>query len=198
MSRTSIRRAVSLSTALMMICAPVAAQQQIQMVIDRSLTDDPPYTAIYPDVIQTADDGNPQTILTLHHPDLPMQCDVFVYPDAPEGWSAEGALGAFDPARVEAAWAPSYPGFRVTAQSVVNFASGPALRFEGTSENSPFGVPVATIHAEAVANGRTYAITCASATEVADRTRTLIDFVIANFSTNSDGQCCINPADDRG
>ncbi len=197
MSSTSTRSALFLAAALAMTCAPVAAQE-IQMIIDRSLTDDPPYTAIYPDVMQTADDGNPQTILTLHHPNLPMQCDVFVYPDPPEGWTAEGALAAFDRGSIEAAWAPSYPGFRVTGQSVTRFASGPALRYEGTSDNSPFGAPVGIIHAEAVANDVTYALTCAAATEVVDRSLPLIDVIIANFSTNSQGQCCIDPQDDRG
>jgi hypothetical protein len=193
----TIRFALSAGAALALACGPVTAQQ-IQVVIDRSLTDDPPYTAIYPEVMQTADDGNPQTILTLRHPDAPLQCDVLVLPEAPEGWTADGALATFDAARVEAAWSPTFPGFRVTGQSVTRFASGPALLYEGTSDGSPFNVPVATVHAEAVENGRTYAVTCLAAIDVVAQARPVVDFIIANFSTNSEGQCCIDPADDRG
>jgi hypothetical protein len=197
MSRTGIRRMLAVTAAFAMACGPVAAQE-IQVVIDRSLTDDPPYTAIYPEVLQTTDDGNPQTILTLRHPEAPLQCDVFVLPDAPGEWNAEAALASFDVPTIEAAWAPTFPGFHVTARSVTRFASGPALLYEGASDGSPFNVPVATVHAEAVANGRTYAVACLAAQDAIDQARPLVDFIIANFSTNSEGQCCVDPADDRG
>src|SRR5690606_9152993 len=111
MLKSSSCRLAAYAAALGMIAAPVAAQQQVQMIIDRGLTDDLPYTAIYPNVLQTADDGNPETILTLQYPGAPFQCDVFAVPGAPENWTAAGALEALDPAGIVATWAPAFPGF---------------------------------------------------------------------------------------
>jgi hypothetical protein len=198
MSKTSTGHAVALVTALVMACGPVTAQQQVQVVVDRGLTEDLPYTAIYPSILRTADDGNPATILTLQHPDALLQCDVFAVPATSEAWSAEGALSALDVGGIESDWAPSFPGFKVTGQSVTRFASGPALLYEGSSNSSPFGVPVSIIHAETVASGRTYMVECLLAQDIVAEARPMVDFIIANFSTNSDGQCCIDPADDRG
>lgn len=197
MSSKRVGRGVALFASLMMVCGPVAAQQ-VQMIVDRGLTEDLPYTAIFPNVFQTTDDGNPETILTLQHQSAPIQCDVFAVAGAPEGWTAEGALQSLDVAGVEAAWTPSFPGFRLTGQSVVRFASGPALFYEGVSDNSPFGMPVTVVHAEAVDGGRTYAVECLLGQEIAADARPMVDFIIANFSTNSEGQCCIDPADQRG
>jgi hypothetical protein len=41
-------------------------------------------------------------------------------------------------------------------------------------------------------------VTCLAAIDVVAQARPVVDFIIANFSTNSEGQCCIDPADDRG
>ena len=198
MSKASFGRMAALVAAVATICGPVAAQQAVQVIIDRGLTEDLPYTAIYPNVLQTADDGNPETIMTLRHPSVPLQCDVFAVAGGPDGWTAEGALQALDTAGIEAAWTPSFPGFRLTGQSVGRFANGPALFYEGISESSPFGLPMSIVHAEAVDGGRTYAVECLLAQEIAAEARPMVDFIIANFSTNSEGQCCIDPADDRG
>ena len=175
---------------------PAFAQDQI--IIDRGLTEELPYTAAYPDVLRTVDDGSTATILTLQHPDAPLQCDVFVVPGASDGWSAQGALDSLDIAGIEATWIPDFPGFKVTGQSLAQFASGPALFYEGQSEGSPLGIPLDIVHAEAVDAGRTYAIECLIGKDIAADARPMIDFLIANFSTRSDGQCCINPNDDRG
>lgn len=196
MGKSGPARHVAIALALCGLVTPVFAQNQV--LIDRGLTDDLPYTAIYPSVLQSVDDGNSETILTLRHPDAFIQCDVFAVPGAPDGWSAEKALENLDIAGIEATWAPDFPGFKVTAQSVGRFASGPALFYEGASDNSPMGVPVSVVHAEAVEGGRTYAVECLSDQAVAAEARPMIDFIVANFSTRSDGQCCINPADDRG
>lgn len=169
-----------------------------QVVIDRGLTEDLPYTAIYPDVLQTFDDGNPETILTLRHPGAALQCDVFAVPGAKDGWTAEEALQSLDVAGIESTWGPDFPGFKITGQSVVRLASGPALFYEAVSDNSPLSLPLSIVHAEAVDGGRTYAIECLIDRAVAADARPMVDFIIANFSTRSDGQCCIDPTDDRG
>lgn len=182
--------AIALSTA--------AFAQSGQVVIDRGLTEDLPYTAIYPDVLQTFDDGNPDTILTLRHPGAAVQCDVFAVPGAKDGWSAEEALQNLDVAGIESTWGPDFPGFKITGQSVVRLASGPALFYEAQSDNSPLSLPLSIVHAEAVDGGRTYAIECLIDRAVAADARPMVDFIIANFSTRSDGQCCIDPTDDRG
>lgn len=182
--------------AVVGLSTPVLAQAQV--IVDRGLTDDLPYTAIYPDVLNAVDDGSPETILTLQHPGAALQCDFFAVPGAQEGWTAEDALASLDVAGIEATWAPQFPGFEVTGQSVTRFASGPALLYEGASENSPLDIPAAVVHAEAVDNGRTYVVECLLDQAIAADARPMIDFIIANFSTRSDAQCCIDPADDRG
>lgn len=190
-------RRVAIVVAICGAVSPAFAQGG-QVIIDRGLTEDLPYTAIYPDVLKTVNDGNAQTILTLQHPNALLQCDVFAVAGADESWTAEGALQNLDVAGIEATWAPDFPGFKVTGQSITSFSSGPALFYEGESENSPMGVPISVIHAEAVDSGRTYAVECLLEKAIAADARPMIDFIVANFSTTSDGQCCINPADDRG
>jgi len=190
------RRAVML-LVLAFLGGEALAQDQAQVVIDRGLTDDLPYTAIYPNILRSVDDGSPATILTLQHPDAPLQCDVFAVAGAEAGWSAETALDKLDVKGIEASWVADFPGFRVVAKNIVGFASGPALLYEGESDNSPLGVPLRIVHAEAVAGGLTYAIECLMEKAIAGEARPLVDFIIANFSTRSDGECCI-PLDDRG
>jgi hypothetical protein len=189
------RRGAALLAILAGLGSPVLAQDQSQVVIDRGLTDDLPYTAIYPNVLRSVDDGSPATILTLQHPEAPLQCDAFAVPGAEAGWTAEEALGKLDIAGIEATWTPDFPGFKVVAQGITQFASGPALLYEGESENSPLGIPLRIVHAEAVDGGRTYAIECLMDRSMAKEARPLVDFFIANFSTRSDGECCIDPAD---
>src|SRR5690606_7000355 len=110
----------------------------------------------------------------------------------------ETALSSLDVNGIVAGWAPDFPGFRVTGQSITQFQSGPALMFEGESDDSPFGTPLRVVHAEAVDGGRFYAVECMVELGEADDARPMIDFLIANFSTRSDGTCCIDPADPRG
>jgi hypothetical protein len=167
-------------------------------VIDRGLTDDVPYTAIYPDSLQSVDDGSSETILTVRHPEVLLQCDFFSVAGAPSSWSADAALASLDVTGIESSWAPNFPGFKLSGQRLAQFASGPALFYEGQSDSSPMGPAVSVVHAETVAGGRSYAVECLVDRSVAADARPMIDFIIANFSTTSDGQCCINPADDRG
>ena len=192
-----IYRVTSVFLALSASVGTSLAQDQSQVVIDRGLTEDLPYTAIYPSVLRSVDDGSPATILTLQHPDAPLQCDVFAVPGAEADWTAESALDKLDVAGIEATWAPDFPGFKVVAKSVTQFASGPALLYEGESDNSPLGVPLRIVHAQAIGGDITYAIECLMEKSISGEARPMVDFFIANFSTSSDGKCCI-PIDDRG
>lgn len=197
MTKLRHRRGVATLLAIAALCSQAVAQDQSQVVIDRGLTEDLPYTAIYPNVLRSVDDGSSATILTLQHPGAPLQCDVFAVPGGEADWSADAALNKLDVAGIEATWTPDFPGFKLVAKAVTNFASGPALLYEGESDNSPLGVPVRIVHAEAIAGGLTYAIECLMEKSISGEARPLVDFVIANFSTRSDGECCI-PLDDRG
>lgn len=197
MSKMGISQAALLLGALTMMASPVLAQEA-KVVTDRGLTDDLPYTISYPDVLQSIDDGSDATILTLRHTNAPLQCDAFVANGAAPGWTAEGALTTLDVPGIVATWAPDFPGFKVTNQQLTEFQSGPALLFEGESDNSPLGVPLHIVHAEATDGGRFYAVECLVERGAASDARPMINFIIANFSTRSDGTCCVDPADQRG
>lgn len=193
------RAAIVLSVCGLSVPAVVAQDQQIEILRDIGLTDDLPYSIYYPNVLQSIDDGNSQTIMTLQpSSEKFFQCDVFAVQGGPDNWSADEAAKTLDVGAIESSWSPDFPGFKLTGQSVAAFSSGPALRYEGQSENSPMNVPINVIHAEAVDGGRTYAIECLYDRGTDADARPLVDFIIANFSTKSDGQCCINPQDDRG
>jgi hypothetical protein len=198
MTKPELKRAAAALLVLSAFGTPAFAQDQSQVVIDRGLTEDLPYTAIYPNVLRSVDDGSPATILTLQHPQAPLQCDAFAVTGGEADWNADTALSKLDVTGIEATWTPDFPGFKVVAQSVTQFASGPALLYEGESDNSPLGIPLRIVHAETVDAGRTYAIECLMDKAIVTEGRPLVDFFIANFSTRSDGQCCINPADQRG
>ncbi len=187
-------RIVTLSGVLLAAaCSLVAAQEQATVTIDRGLTEDRPYTLIYPDVLSSIDDGSPVTIATLRHPDAPLQCDAMIADGAPAGWVAETAVEALDVAGTEQTWVTDFPGFVITNKALANFQSGPALLYEGESTDSPLDLPLHIVHAEAVDSGRTYVLECLVEKSVAEGARPLIDFLIANFSTRSDGECCVDP-----
>ncbi len=200
MRKNGLARRAAILFAVCGLSGPSLAQdQQVQIMRDTGLTDDLPYSIYYPNVLQSIDDGNAQTILTLQPSSAKFfQCDVFAVQGGADNWTAEEAARSLDVAGIESSWAPDFPGFRLTGQSVGAFSSGPALRYEGQSDNSPMSVPINVIHAEAVDGGRTYAIECLYDRSTDADARPLIDFIIANFSTRSDGECCTNPADDRG
>jgi hypothetical protein len=189
-------RRLGLILAVAGAAAPALAQNQ--MMIDRGLTEDTPYTIIYPNVLQPVDDGNPATVITLRHPDAVLQCDAVVVAGGDPDWTAQRAYDTLDVNEVEAEWRQAFQGFTITGQGITSFASGPALVYEALADGSPIGVPVSVVHAEAVDGGRTYAIECVLDRTVAADARPMIDFIIANFSTRSDGECCIDPTDNRG
>lgn len=157
-----------------------------------------PFTVIYPDVLRVIDDGSDVTVITLQHPNAIMQCDALVGDGAPADWTAESALANLNTGEIISTWSPDFPGFRITNQSTTNFQSGPALIYEAEADNSPFGVPAKIVYAEAVDGGRNYAIQCIVDLSEAADARPMIDFLVANFSTRSDGTCCVDPADPRG
>jgi hypothetical protein len=169
-------------------------QPQAEIKSDRGLTEDRPYTVFYPDVLNVEDDGSETTVITLRHPDAPLQCDVLIVDGAAAEWDAQGALAALDRSVVEAIWLPDFPGFQLTSQGVTQFQSGPALIYEGQSTGSPLGVPLSIVHAEANDGGRSYAVECLTELSVAADARPMVDFILANFSTRSDGTCCTMPA----
>ena len=83
-------RGCAVFVAVVGLTAPAIGQNQ--MVIDRGLLDDLPYTVIYPDMLRVIDDGSPETIVTLEHPDAFLRCDVFAVQGGEDGWTAESAL----------------------------------------------------------------------------------------------------------
>ena len=171
-----------------------SALAQERVSITRGTDPSLPFTIIYPEVLRPFEDGNATTILTLRHPDAPLQCDVFSVAGVTGGWTAENALTQLDTAGIEESWGADFPNFRIVEQRLTAFASGPALLYEAESDDSPLGVPLHIIHAETIDNDRTYAIECLIERGVAEEARPLVDFVIANFSTRSDGACCTDPA----
>jgi hypothetical protein len=187
-----------LAAALSLTAASVLAQNPPTVKTDRGLTEDRPYTISYPDVLQPVDDGNVDSVVTLLHVAAPLQCNAFVVDGAKDGWNAETALANLDVAGIVSTWAPDFPGFKVTNQALTQFQSGPALLFEAESDNSPLGAPLHIVHAEATDGGRFYAIECMVDRAAAADARPMIDFIIANFSTRSDGTCCTDPSDPRG
>jgi len=199
MKKFGVSQGVTLVAALILAATPpVIAQDQVQMSVVQGQTPERPFTVIYPDVLQVFDDGSDVTVLTLRHPDAVMQCDALVQDGAPADWNADAAVANLDTAGIVATWAPDFPGFKVTGQSVTQFQSGPALLYEGESENSPFGVPAKIVYAEAVDGGRNYAVQCIVELGEAADARPMVDFIVANFSTRSDATCCVDPADPRG
>lgn len=198
MRKFGVPQGVSLAAALVLAVTPPVIAQDAQIKTDRGLTEDRPYTISYPDVLQPVDDGSADSVVTLLHTSGPLQCNAFVVDGASRDWNAETALANLDVNGIVASWAPDFPGFKLTRQTVTQFQSGPALMFEGDSENSPFGTPLRVVHAEAVDDGRFYAVECMVELAEADDARPMIDFIIANFSTRSDGTCCVDPADPRG
>jgi hypothetical protein len=191
-NRLPIARRLLTVAAAALFAGTAAAQEQV--AIARGTDPALPFTVIYPEVLQPVEDGSATTILTLRHPDAPLQCDIFSVAGAAAGWTAESALENLDVAGIEASWIPDFPGFHIVDQQVTDFASGPALLYEGESDDSPLGVPLRIIHAETTGNERTYAVECLIERSVAAEARPLVDFIIANFSTRSDAACCIDPA----
>lgn len=169
---------------------PTGVFAQSSMNVTRSILPDQPYTLIYP-AVMTASGGGAEA-LTINHPDAPLQCNLQVIPAVEDtGWTPDSALAEFDDAKVAATWTESFPGFSVASKGTTAYQSGPALIYEGQSTGSPMGVPLTIVHTETVDTGRGYVLDCLFATSVADKAHPLVDFIIANFSTKADADCCV-------
>lgn len=167
---------------------PIAALGQ-SVSVTRSIFSDQPYTLIYPEVMTAS--GGAGEPLVINHPNAPLQCDLSIVPVEDTQWTAESALSQMDTAAVTASWAETFPGFTLGASGTAQYQDATALIYEGTSESSPMNVPVTLVHTETVASGRGYALDCVYATSVAEQIRPLVDFIVANFATRSDAECCI-------
>lgn len=198
MQNNGVARWMMLAAGMALLAQPVLAQEEVEMIVQKGTAAERPFTVIYPSVLEPIDDGSDVTVVTLRHPDAAMQCDAMIQDGASADWNAESALSSLDPAGIVTAWSPDFPGFRLTGQSLTQFQSGPALMFEAESDSSPFAVPLRIVHAEAVDGGRFYAVECLVEQSAAADARPMIDFIIANFSTRSDANCCVDPADPRG
>jgi len=168
--------------------SPILAQAQ-SVNVTRSILPDQPYTLIYPDaMVASGSAGEP---LIINHPNAPLQCTLEVVRVEDTGWSAQDALASLNEADVTAAWSDSLPGFALGDSGTAAYQDATALIYEGTSTDSPMGIPLTLVHTETVAEGRGYALDCLFATEVAQQARPIVDFIIANFSTRADAGCCV-------
>jgi hypothetical protein len=149
---------------------------------------DQPYTLIYPQGMVTGGDqvGGP---VTINHPEIPLQCILAVIPVEDTEWTAESALASLDATSVTEGWSDTLPGFTLGTSRVTSYQSGPALQYEGANPGSDETGPATTlVHTETVAQGNGYALDCLYPTEVAGQARPLVDFIIANFSTQQDAE----------
>lgn len=179
---------------LLLPAATVAQEAEVTVITARGATEDRPYTLFYPDTMQIVEDGSDVTVATLEYPGAPLQCDAMIAEGGAADWSAATAATSLDRAATEAGWTDQFPGFTISEVTTVDFQSGPALFYRATSQNSPLGVAATIFHAETVDAGRTYIYECLADSRLGADAEGLVDFLFANFSTKSDGKCCIDPA----
>lgn len=183
-----VNRVMAMFAALGIATAPVATLAQ-EVSISRSVLTDLPYTLIFPAAMQ-ASGGGPDPV-TLNHPDAPLQCDMTVVPVEDTAWTAESALTELDETEVAAGWSETFPGFAVSAKGTTQYQDVAALTYEGTSTDSAMGMPLTLVHTETVSAGRGYVLDCIYAADQAEQARPIVDFIIANFSTREDADCCV-------
>lgn len=185
----NFRAAIGGLVAVTLALLPAASLAQ-GINVTRSILEDQPFTMIYPEtMVASGGAGEP---LIINHPDAPLQCELTIVPVEDAAWSAETALASLNEEDIAAGWAESLPGFTLANSATVPYQSATALLYEGTSSDSPMGVPLTVVHTETVDNGRGYSLDCLLATEVAEQARPVVDFIIANFSTRADAECCVS------
>jgi len=164
---------------------PAAAMAQ-SLVLSGSPLPDQPYTLIYPDIM--VESGEPGGPVTINHPGAPLQCMLSVVPVDDTGWTAEAALANLDEAAVVRSWSATFPGFVLGNRTITAYQSGPALFYEGASTGAEGSAAISLVHTETVSGENGYTLDCYYATEFAEQARPLVDFIIANFSTEQDAQ----------
>lgn len=177
---------LSLATACVALSPALAHAQDIGVA--RSDTPDLPYTIFFPQPMATA--GGAGEPLLINHPAAPLQCSLEVVPVEEPGWTPQGALDMLDEAQIATAWEETLPGFGISNTQVVQYRDAQALLYEGGSLGSNLGMPLTLVHTESVAEGRGYVLDCLYATAEAEQARPFVDFIIANFSTRQDTECC--------
>jgi len=184
----NIRRRIGCVVLAAALAVPVAATAQ-SVNVTRSILEDQPFTLIYPEtMVASGTAGEP---LTINHPNAPLQCTLVIVPVEETDWTPQRALAEFDDEAVTAQWEDSFPDFVLGERSTASYQSGQALLYEGTSAVSPLGMPITLVHTETVDSGRGYILDCLYATDIAANARPIVDFIIANFSTRADAECCI-------
>ncbi|WP_297112483.1 hypothetical protein [uncultured Devosia sp.] len=165
----------------------LAAAQSVN--VTRSILPTQPYTLIFPEPMVAS--GGGADPLIVNHPDAPLQCELQIVPVEDTGWSAEMALDTLDDAAVASSWTEIMPGFTLNSKGTAAYQDATALIYDGSSPESAMGVPLTVVHTETVSNGRGYVLDCLYATDQAAQARPIVDFIIANFATRSDAECCI-------
>jgi hypothetical protein len=184
----NFRPAIGLAAALSLVLVPGTAFAQ-SVNVTRSILPDQPYTLIYPDtMVASGGGGDP---LIINHSNAPLQCDLTVVAVEDTGWTPESALASLVDADVVASWSETFPGFAIGTKATTAYQSNTALIYDGTSTDSPMGMPLTIVHTETVDDGLGYALDCLFATAEAAQARPIVDFIIANFSTRADAECCI-------
>lgn len=186
-----IRQVLTGLGALAMVLAPSAAMAQ-NITITRSVLPDQSYTLIHPDTMAAS--GGIDRPLTINHASAPLQCNMSLVPVDDTSWTPETALASLVDADIEAGWSETFPGFALGEKGITAYQSDPALIYEGTSTDSPMGIPLTIVHTETVADGLGYTLDCLFDTSFAAQARPVVDFIIANFSTSAEAECCVGPA----
>lgn len=184
----NIRVTLALVASTIAALAPAAAFAQ-SVNVTRSIIPALSYTLIYPEPM-VAVSSDPSS-LTINHPDAPLQCDMTVTPVEDTSWTAETALSELGEAEVVSSWSQTFAGFAVATKGTVQYQNATALIYEGASTDSPQGVPLTIVHTETVEGGNGYTLDCLFATGVAEQVRPMVNFIIANFSTRPDAECCV-------
>ena len=182
---------LGIATTILLGALPSVAMAQT-VSVTRSVLENQPYTIIYPEPMVAS--GGIDAPVVINHPDAPLQCSMTIVPVEDSTWTAETALSSLGDAEVAAGWSDSFPGFTVTSKQVVNYQSGAALRYDGTTTGSPMGMPLTVVHTETVDSGRGYTLDCFYDTAGEAQLRPVVEFIVANFSTRSDAGCCVGSA----
>jgi hypothetical protein len=179
-------RAAALFASTLLLTGTAYAQN---VSVTRGILEDQPFTLIYPETMLAS--GGADDPLTINHPEAPLQCDLVVVPVEDTTWTPQAALGEMDDDALVAEWSETFPGFSVASKSIVETQAGPALTYTGTSQSSAMDIPITLVHTEIVDGDRGYVLDCIYATSVAANAAPIVDFIVANFSTRSDADCCI-------